>query len=330
MRLGGSLLLFLVVVTSSSLARTISMPATTRSQTNAAAADSASGSPLEQQAFGVFAGAPEHAAAPALLEVISMMEGGDDNLLELDALPGAHAPALTKEDREWLGRTLIACGFDMLPDGKLKASHETLDRLRKEQNAARRRAHAVAEESRKALLTAQLKELQRTEASPRTLAQARAALRTFLLAFDGQPAVGPVLLGCSALLRAQGTSGGGGQCWVVDRAALLNGGDAFVRQATPLFVALGVVPSGVSAEATEMGLAQADEIALEVAPGAWTASELAALAVVVERRCARMAFGARASGRIEGTARAFSPRECSSWWESLGTFLSAWLVRMAP
>ena len=40
-------------------------------------------------------------------------------------------------------------------------------------------------------------------AEPRTLGQARTALRGFISSFDGQPAVSPVLLGAAALLKAQ-------------------------------------------------------------------------------------------------------------------------------
>lgn len=324
MRLAASTLLLLLLFSPTTGRK---MP-TTRSMTASAEAES----PLVQQAFAVFSGQPEHVAAPALLEVISMMVGGDEDVLLLDALPGAKAPMLTEEGRAWIGRMLVSCGFEMLEDGRLKASVDTLEQLRKEQNAARRRAHAVAEESREKLLTAQLAQLQRAATSARTLAQARQALRQFFAAFDGQPAVGPVLLGCAALMRAQATSGVGGQCWVLDRAAMLNGGDAFVKQSIPLLGALGVAPGGRGAEAAEEGLlsTSADEVALEVVPGAWTAAELSALAVVVERRCSRMTFGARASGRIEGSSKAYTPRECASWWDSLGSAISAWLFKLAP
>ena len=237
----------------------------------------------------------------------------------------------------------VACGFELRTDGTLKASDEVLDRLRKEQNSARKRAHAEAAAAREKLLSDALRELERSFAAkpqvvggataPPPLRAARQALAKFLATFDGQPAVGPLFLGLAALLRAQAADGKA-QCWVVDRAAVLNGGDAFVKTAVPLLGQCGVRPlvgSGGAAATEEGRAAGDDEVALRVENGCWTQGELAALAAFVERKGKGSGFGARASGRVEADAdAAFAPRSLSSLSEWARSVLSAWLTRLAP
>jgi hypothetical protein len=287
---------------------------------------------IGDHAFAFFTGSPQHPAAPALLEIISMMQGGDDNeeqSVRLDSLPGAHAPSLSDEGKLWVGDALLSCGFTKRADGVLTASPELLDSLRKEQNEARKRAHAVAAEQRETLLSEKLQGLRKATPPQYNLGQARAALKHFLSTFDGQPAVGPLLLGVASLLRAQAASGTEGRRWLVERATVLNGGDAFVRDAVPLMGHMGVIPGG--AVDPELGQsAGADELGFEVAPGAWTAMEMGALAALLERRCARQTFGGRASGRVEESARAYEARLLASWPDWLGSVLAAWMCRLAP
>ena len=136
--------------------------------------------------------------------------------------------------------------------------------------------------------------------APPPLRTARQALVKFLAAFDGQPAVGPLLLGLASLLKAQAAAADGkAQALVVDRAAVLNGGDAFVAKAVPLLGECGVRPvaEGGGGAAAEEG--RADELALRVQDGSWTLGELAALASYVERKGKSGGLGARASGRVD-------------------------------
>ena len=279
---------------------------------------------FEAHAFSVFTGASAHVAAPALLECVAHT---GDAPLTLSEMPSV--AALSEEGRVWVQQALVSCGFEMLPDGSLRASPETLDRLNKEKNAARRRAHIEAAASREQLLTDLLRELSRAAAEATTLAQARGALRTFLAAFDGQPAVGPLLLGIAALMRAQAAAGTTGQCWCLERAAVLNGGDAFVKQSMPLLRALGLRPNALAD--TEQGLgASAEEIALELAACTWTANELGAIAYLIERRCARQPMPGRASGRIDGSSRAFEARELNGPIEWLNSVVGCMLTRLSP
>lgn len=247
------------------------------------------------------------------------------------------AASLSPEGREWIKETLILCGFELQPDGSLRASDDTLDQLRGEQNTARRQVHAEAAAAREALLTTQLKAL--SAASPEaaaaatTLGLGRAALRDFLFTFDGQPAAGPFLLGVAALLRTQALSGTStAHQWRLERAAVLNGGDEFVRRAVPLLRALGLCVGGDAGGVDLEGGNGADDdtIVVEVASATWTAGEMAALAAHIERRCARQPFGGRATGRVDAGARAFEPRALVSWSEWLGSVLAALLLRMTP
>ena len=299
-------------------------------------------SPFEEHAFTIFSSSlSSHVAAPALLECLAQVGSAEDGALFLEKFPAVEA--LPEEQREWVRRTLLACGFELRSDGALRASEEVLEKLRKEQNAARKRAHAEAAAARERILSNALRQLEQSCAAndkqqPLTLAQARRALSKFLAAFDGQPAVGPLLLGLAALLRAQAASPSGeGRRWLVDRAAILNGGDQFVKRAVPLLGQCGVRQGsgGASGDAEEAGQgASSDELTLQLADGTWTFGEMSALAAHVERKCARAAagagFGGRASGRVDAGASAYEPRALSSLGEWLGSVLSAWLTRWAP
>ena len=297
----------------------------TRSQTYEQNFDATKGSAsalFEAQAFAYFADRSPHVAVPVLMECISV---ADDSELRLEDLP--RFSVLGGDDQAWLRETLCACGFEVTAQGNLKASQETLDQLRKGQNAARRRAHTEAAASRGALLDDKIQELTRSAANAHTLGQARAALRTFLIAFDGQPAVGPLLLGVAALLKAQAMAGAAAQCWHVDRAAFLNGGDALVEQVMPLMHALRVLPNPSAAD-SEAG--RADELALEVEAHAWTPGELGALASLLERKCARQPLGGRATGTIASSGRKFTPRELATWQAWLGSVMGVLLTRLSP
>jgi hypothetical protein len=301
-----------------------------------AAADDAT--PFEAHAFSVFSSEPSsHVAAPVLLDCLA--HAADDAGLFLDKAPDS-AAALSDEQREWVRRTLVACGFELKADGVLHASADVLDRLRKEQNAARKRAHADAAATRERLLSDALRRLDASvEAAPQplTLGAARFALSKFLVAFHGQPAVGPLLLGLAALLRAQATAlDGTARCWILERAAILNGGDAFVDPSAALLGACGVKSASAAAVAEEAEAGRApteDELVLRVADGSWTHSELAALASYLERKSSRAAassgFGGRASGRVV-VGGAYEPRTLASLGEWLGALLSTWLTRLAP
>ena len=285
---------------------------------------------FEEHAFNVFAASPSsHVAAPALLECLSQASAADDGSLKLEDFPAA--ATLSDDERDWMRRTLVSCGFELKPDGALAASEDVLDRLRKEQNTARKRAHAEAAAAREKLLSNALRELEAAGSTRTlTLAQARAALAKFLVAFDGQPAVGPLLLGLGALLRAQSTSPAqAGKCWLVDRAAVLNGGDDFVKQAVPLLGLCGVRTGAGAAVAEEGAGASSDEVALRLVDGAWTLGEMGALGVLVERK-SRGSLGARASGRIIETGDACAVRQTASLGEWVSAVLSAWLTRLAP
>ena len=289
---------------------------------------------FEEIAFSVFSEAPSHAAAPVLFDCLQQPDG-----LLIDQLPAASA--LSEDDRQWIKSTLLECGFELKPDGSLHASEAVLDKLRKEQNSARKRAHAEAAASREILLTNALRELEKSVSvkveggRPLTLAQARGALSKFLADFNGQPAVGPLLLGLATLLKAQaGAADGSGRCWVLERAAVLNGGDAFVKQVVPLFGQCGVRPVGGAGGAdAEAGLGpSADEMALQVRDGVWSLPEMQALASFVERKCKGSSggFAGRASGRVDAGSFAYTARENASLAEWLATLLSAWLTRFAP
>ena len=294
-------------------------------------------SSFEEHAFSVFSESPSHVGAPALLECLSHASAAEDGTLILDQFPAASA--LTEDEREWVRRTLVACGFELQADGSLAATTEVLDQLRKEQNTARKRAHAEAAAAREKLLSNALRDLEQqaakavASAGPRevTLAQARAALSKFLLAFNGQPAVGPLLLGLGALLRAQANSPEqAGKCWLVDRATLLNGGDEFVRQAVPLLGMCGVRPGAGAALAEAGDGAADDEVALRVVDGAWTLGEMGALGVLLERKSRGGAYGARAGGRLVDTGETWGARQTASLGEWMSALLSAWLTRLAP
>ena len=147
--------------------------------------------------------------------------------------------------------------------------------------------------------------------------------------------MGPLLLGLAALLKAQaGAADGSGRCWVLERAAVLNGGDAFVKQVVPLFGQCGVRPVGGAGGAdAEAGLGpSADEMALQVRDGVWSLPEMQALASFVERKCKGSSggFAGRASGRVDAGSFAYTARENASLAEWLATLLSAWLTRFAP
>ena len=306
----------------------------TRSQQYESIDTSASGGIFGQHAFEHFSGLPTaHAAAPTLLECIAAV--GSDDVLDINALPTA--PSLSDETHEWLATTLVECGFEKRPDGRLQAAPELVDSLRKEQNAARQRAHAAAAASREALLTSTLASLAQASASGSpTLGSARAALKQFLASFEGQPAVGPLFLGVAGLLKAQANAGTAGVCWHVDRATILNGGDEFVRLGVPLLAELGLLPCAAGVDGGSASVASLEEgtapseLSLQVAEGIWADHEMHALASVLERKGGR--YGARAGGRIEPTARsgAFTPRVIASWPAWVASVLGAWLYRLTP
>ena len=302
----------------------------TRSQQYESMDVGASASTFSQHALAHFSGQPSaHEAAPLLLECVAAV---CNDSLDLNALPSGSS--LSDEAKQWLTATLIDCGFEAQPDGKLHASPELLDSLRKEQNAARRQAHAMAAASREALLTSTLAGIDQKTSASLTLGSARAALKQFLASFDGQPAVGPLLLGMAALLKGQGVAGEVGMCWHLDRATLLNGGDEFVRQGVPLLAAaFGLVPSltaesGNGAAALEEGMV-AEELSLEVSKGAWADHEMHALASILERKGGR--YGARGGGRVEpSTGGVFTPRAIPSWPAWVASVVGAWLFRLSP
>lgn len=245
--------------------------------------------------------------------------------LRLDEVPSV--AALTSDQKSWLVSALIECGFEMVGNSRVRASVDTLDALRREQNEARKQVHADAALKREALLDSAVRSLASTDAAlPKpAIAAARSALGDFLAAFDGQPAVGPVLLGAAALLKEQAASGGSGRCWRVERAALLNGGDAFVSRVVPLLGSLGLRCAVADLEAGDA--VTAEEISLEVAPGAWAAGEMEALASLLQRRCRRMPIAARANGRVDLSARAYEARPIASWHDWLGTLFTSFLCR---
>jgi len=232
-------------------------------------------SPFADHAYAVLSGTPRHVAAPALLECIGCA-GAEGGTVVLDSMPAA--ASLSPEGREWIKETLVLCGFELQPDGSLRASDDTLDQLRSEQNTARRQVHADAAVAREALLTAQLKALSAVSsdaaAVATTLGLARAGLRDFLSAFDGQPAAGPFLLGVAALLRTQALSSTAtAHQWRLERAAVLNGGDEFVRRAVPLLRELGLRCCGDAGDVDLEGGNGADDdtIIVEVTTDTWTA-----------------------------------------------------------
>jgi len=218
-------------------------------------------------------------------------------------------------------------------------------------NSARRQKHKEAEERRSFLLDAELHDCQRRvdgairrERLIRSYEKAfdgfdgrrpeldishvRSELQTLGAAISDQPAAGPVLLGVAALLYAQSTSEAGQRlCWVVERAAFLNGGDDFVRGFVPFLSSMMLRPT------IDVEGGGGDTITITVEDGVWTAGELRALAALLTRLAARQPIGRHPTGRVEpsrGSALVWKPRPTQSWHEWIVAFLGAWRARLWP
>lgn len=282
-----------------------------------------------------------HPAAPELLQCVSTAGAHPEGLLKLDEV------TLPAEQTAWLRSQLLEIGFvDGADAAALRAEPALIDRLVKEQNAARRLVHAEAEAEREQLLD----KLLRGEAMPPTqdrpsssparrapsasaqgrpesgFGGARAALDTFCAGgLARELARGPLLLGAAALLRAQSEQPAVSQAWTCDRAVLLNGGDAFVVDAVRLLQAFALQPSAQAADVEAAdGL-----IRWAVQPNAWSIGELRALAALAERRGKKIAMGTRAGGQVAADGGGFKPYEFGSWQQWLQAWLATSLARLA-
>jgi hypothetical protein len=275
--------------------------------------------PFEDHAYAVLRAKPLHPFAPRLVEAVN---AGRLDLLE--ALPSA-------EERAWVRDALTSLGFG--GDTVLEASDALLDDLRRQHNDARKRVHADAASERRSLLQALLEDLRgaalKLAGTPGQLGEARASLRAMLASFADQPAAGPVLLGVASLLRAQAEAPAAA-AWRVEVAALLNGGDEFVRRAVPLLQTLALQPAGMrDPEAGLVAACDGEEVAFELRPAAWASAELGCLARLIERRAARLPWGARATGQIVETAASFETRPLATWGEWWSSVLGQLLCRLA-
>lgn len=282
-----------------------------------------------------------HPAAPELLQCVSTAGAHPEGLLKLDEV------TLPAEQTAWLRSKLLEIGFvDGSEAAALRAEPALIDRLVKEQNAARRLVHKEAEAQREQLLDALL----RGEAPPPTqdrptssparrapsassqgrpesgFGGARAALDAFCAGDAARElARGPLLLGAAALLRAQSEQPTERQAWACDRAVLLNGGDAFVVDAVRLLQTLAMQPS---TQAADVEVADG-QIRWAVQPNAWSLGELRALAALAERRGKKIAMGTRASGQVVADSGGFKPYEFGSWQQWLHAWLATSLARLA-
>ena len=266
---------------------------------------------FESVCYDVFRGNPPHPSAPNLLQCVSGAAAADG--------------AVPLPESEWVAASLAALGFVQADGGTMRAEPELVQRLVREQNAARARVHADAAAAREAILDRSLASSADDTVEP-DLGAARAAVRKFVRTFDG-PASGPLLCGAAALLRAQ--SGAERlQVWTCDRAALLNGGDAFCEHGVALLRALRVRPSAALATVEE-GRAT-DQVSWNLQPAAWTSGELRALAALLERSARRLDFGGRATGAVaEAPApERFEGRIIASWPLWLHSLVGSLLCRL--
>ena len=175
-----------------------------------------------------------------------------------------------------------------------------------DRNAARRQLHAEAEASRETLLNAEVRASARCEIEP-TLQRACSELLSFRKL--GNLASGPVFQGASELCGRQAATDVGVR-WVLDRAALLNGGDDFVHRMVPLLSAMGLRASLAHESA-------GGELTFAVDNDVWTPNELVALAHLLSK-CARHQpiGGTRPAGDFEELCGVmWRPRPTSTWRE---------------
>ena len=192
-------------------------------------------------------------------------------------------------------------------------------------NDARRRVHAEAEAKREQLLDMEIREVAPGDHARPSLSEAGAQLRELGRTTRHQPALGPILLGAAMLCRHQAKQSGG-CCWVLDRAALLNGGDSFVRTMVPLLCG----PCGfyVHAAGLEGGADGARAIAFAVQQQRWTSAELYTLAAMLTHLAFQQPIGRRSCGCIEPRLATWRPRSPSSWGARAFAVVRAWRVRL--
>ena len=191
-------------------------------------------------------------------------------------------------------------------------------------NDARRAAHAEAEAKRELLLDTEIREA----AAPRgrlSLSEAGAQLRELGKTARHQPALGPILLGAAMLCRRQAKQSDG-CCWVLDRAALLNGGDSFVRTMVPLLC--GACGLYVHAAGLESGADGTRAISFAVQEQRWTSEELYTLAAMLTNLALQQPVGRRSCGSIETRLATWNPRSPTSWGARAMAVVRAWRVRL--
>lgn len=190
------------------------------------------------------------------------------------------------------------------------------------QNEARKAHHAAAAASRELLLDAALHELSLDSTSRGALLPACFHLRELAARIDEQVAAAPVLMGLAALMGSQARTSSSIYRWCVNRAALLNGGDDFVRAIVPIF---GLLRLRCVNDIESSG----ENLTFEVACGAWTFGELRALETLARCYALRLPMGRTAAGRVSEYDQAWQPHRAESLLAALLGNLGAWRVRAA-
>ena len=276
----------------------------------------------EDMCFAVWSGGECHECASDLMQRISSAGGG---VVDVEACAG-----------EWVVSALCALGFSGPDAGQLCAAPELVSELVSRQNAARTRSHADAAAKRGEILDGAVRDASARQAGGRVqLLSARDSLRSFLASPSGAgPAAWPVLAGAARLLEAQAASSGAEVVWHCPRAALLNGGDDFVRDAVKLLCALALCPrasanAAASAAAEEGEGDAAGVVAWAVREGSLTEPELRALAAAVHRGLRAARAGHAPAVRLDTSQlRRYKPPTYSNALAWLRGLLVAWLCRL--
>jgi hypothetical protein len=174
----------------------------------------------ESVCYDVFRGSPPNKEAAGLIQLIAKAGASDDGHISRE-----------EAGSKWVWTKLHEFGFERDPaTDRLAAPPDVLERLVRDQNAARMRVHQEAAASREELLTVAIEALgQKHAAWSGEIGGAREALRHFSQGAGKELAAGPFLLGVAVLLREQATSQET-QVWTCARATFLNGGDSFCEQ----------------------------------------------------------------------------------------------------
>ena len=160
-----------------------------------------------------------------------------------------------------------------------------------------------------------------------TIAQVRAEARALNSALGSSPAAGPVLLGAATLVLSQARERSR-QGWVLERAALLNGGDEFVRQMVPflgffLRVHSDCGEAGTATSASAHG--SAGYVVLSVRDDCQlTTSELRILALLLRRLASRQPVGRRPCGTIESIDGKWTATQSATLISRLVSLIQAW------